>query len=608
MSTSTPPGGKLPPAGEPKSPQASAAAVAIIDGEETILVSRAAKSLDVWHIPPRVTRMDPVAKAALDKLAAGDEVRRLATRTQREIERSGLGNALAKVTARLRRMGHDDIVSSLVSNRTLYSAAVGAVLENTLSPSSDVSARDLSRSDTRQARAILEDDAGFASSVLRELERRDNRSGFKHAFLVNLVKGAANARRLFVSDDQIDAVADLLAESGLSLSPGAPISAIERAIRKVAEESTPISRINDYIQRKELKPERFTESVRNAMVRRLIDLGVNFDKPKKSFDDGQLDEYFALAYAQAVQDAPDSDGVAAEDFQVRIFDDQQSFGVDREAILGVGMLDYVYEVGEGARAFDLVERLVLDHEAGLLGTLTPSSDPALNGEVNLGVLLDFEFDQMQSGQLLGPEERAMYYRRAMGKGDAEALADAPINDGFADAWDALILAAYQYIEKEERVGVEDIATTPISRTPIYEAARELQRNLTQFGSGIGRRAKSLYARLDRAFKILEHPDTADYAGGGRPRTLVKTIERLAHDRLETTVNASSALILAVDGNRIFRFIADFDPGTVTDESFRELLSACERYAIARGSRTADVEAADEEFDESTEDEFADFDT
>src|SRR5687768_10325542 len=99
-----------------------------------------------------------------------------------------------------------------------------------------------------------------------------------------------------------------------------------------------------------------------AMAQSLRDLNVDLAPDKVAA--GQLDEYFALAYKDALQqaesgidpiDAVRSRALANWDFNVDVFESIEERGIIPENIRAAGALDYVYVLGEKMGVFRITD-------------------------------------------------------------------------------------------------------------------------------------------------------------------------------------------------------------------------------------------------------------
>jgi hypothetical protein len=111
------------------------------------------------------------------------------------------------------------------------------------------------------------------------------------------------------------------------------------------------------------------------MVNFLIDRDIKQPTPAE-VNAGQYDEYFALAYNNALSVAAGEDdpidnifakgAMGAWDFTVDTFDDFTDQGIVSENILAAGAIDYVYELGVRLGIFRLVDALILNWSSGAI--------------------------------------------------------------------------------------------------------------------------------------------------------------------------------------------------------------------------------------------------
>jgi len=155
--------------------------------------------------------------------------------------------------------------------------------------------------------------------------------------------------------------------------------------------------------------------------------------------------------------------------------------------------------------------------------------------------------------------------------------------------------------------------TKVSRSRIYQTVRDNQYNLTEFCTGMAHiQARELYAQLQECIAILQDPEILAYFGGNRRKTLWTVIELLSKQEFGASPNIAAIRSLAVDGNTIFKFIADFSSGgAVREEDFDTYLRACEAYILNYSTISDDlsgIDANDEEEEvDSEEEEFAEDD-
>jgi hypothetical protein len=177
-----------------------------------------------------------------------------------------------------------------------------------------------------------------------------------------------------------------------------------------------------------------------------------------------------------------------------------------------------------------------------------------------------------------------------------------VNEAFPSLWHALMETTTQYIEREQSASV----TTLLSRRPITLATQQLQYNLTEYATGmVHLQAAEMYAQLKDAFDLLGSEEIVSQLTGGRRRNMWAAIGQLAHDEFGLVPDIGSLRTLAVEGNKVFRWIASFQAGAFTDEDFESFKGSAEEWIIAASSEGPDLAGgeSDEESDEpTTEDE------
>ncbi len=381
---------------------------------------------------------------------------------------------------------------------------------------------------------------------------------------------------------------------GISLSPGRLEPAVLKIIRDLTEQAELPLLIDLYVAHSGIDEDRFTDEVREAMLEYLLERGVG----KLRRDDvieHKYDELFALAYEYAVArkaggadpiDAAHQPGGgtagAAWDFSVDTFQEIEQQGVVRDNILAAGAIDYIFEVGEHMGLFRLVDALVLNWASG--------SIDVVEGDV---VSRMYRYWKLRD-QRASPEERGMVYRRVLNKGDTEVLERMVVNEEFPNLWHNLMAEVADYIDKTERVTNGIGETSPVSRARIYQAVRDLQYNLTEYCTGMAHiQARELYSQLQECVDLLRDPEILAYFGGNRRKSLWTVVAQLSKQEFSSSPNIAAMRSLAVDGNAIFRFVADFSEGAVRQEDFSGFLSAAESYILNYSTIGGDIEPTGE---------------
>jgi hypothetical protein len=392
----------------------------------------------------------------------------------------------------------------------------------------------------------------------------------------------------------------------ISLQPGAVEASVLKLINQVNAQGQLPALLEIYIDSAEIDRSRFTPAIKTAMIDYLMDRGVQIDDTDK-LRAGGYDEHFALAYDHAISMASGEDdpldaarrkdggrGFAQWDFSVDDFSDVEEQGILEQNILAAGALDYIYELGERLGVFKLVDALVLGWAAGSIDVV---EGPAAARLYRYWKLRD---------ERASEEERGMVYRRVLNKGQTEVLSRMVLNDPFSTLWHQLMTEVAEYIDKTERVDNGYGEASPVSRSRIYQATRELQYNLTEYCTGMAHvQARELYAQLQECLEILKDDDIMAYFGGNRRKSLWTVIERLSKEELGIAPNIGAHRSLAVDGNAVFRWIAQFDESTVRQEDFVHFLQSAESYILNFGSAAGREDSGDSDFDtdDSYEDEF-----
>lgn len=393
----------------------------------------------------------------------------------------------------------------------------------------------------------------------------------------------------------------------ISLTPGALEAAVLKLINSVNEQGQLPALLEVYIETSEIDHTRFTPEVKSAMIDYLLDRGVQVDDVEK-LKAGGYDEHFALAYDYAISTASGEDdpldaarrkgggrGFGQWDFTVDDFSEVEEQGIVKDNILAAGALDYIFEFGERLGVFNLVDALVLNWSAGSIDVVEGAAAARL-----------YRYWKLRE-ERASAEERGMVYRRVLNKGNTEVLSRMVVNEPFPQLWHNLMAEVAEYIDKTERVDEGFGESSPVSRSRIYQATRELQYNLTEYCTGMAHvQAREFYAQLQECFEILKDDEIMAYFGGNRRKSLWTVIERLSKEEFGASPNIAAHRSLAVDGNKIFVWVANFNESSVRQADFVAFLQAAESYILNFTNASGEeMEMEEEEFDEE---EFADSDS
>lgn len=392
----------------------------------------------------------------------------------------------------------------------------------------------------------------------------------------------------------------------ISLTPGALEAAVLKLINSVNEQGQLPALLEVYIEGSEIDQTRFTPEVKAAMIDYLLDRGVQIEDVEK-LKAGGYDEHFALAYDYAVSSASGEDdpldaarrkgggrGFGQWDFTVDDFSEVEEQGIVKDNILAAGALDYIFEFGERLGVFNLVDALVLNWSAGSIDVVEGAAAARL-----------YRYWKLRE-ERASAEERGMVYRRVINKGNTEVLSRMVVNEPFPQLWHNLMAEVAEYIDKTERVDEGFGEFSPVSRSRIYQSTRELQYNLTEYCTGMAHvQAREFYAQLQECFEILKDDEIMAYFGGNRRKSLWTVIERLSKEEFGASPNIAAHRSLAVDGNKIFVWIANFNESSVRQEDFVAFLQAAESYILNFTNASGDEMDFGDEETMDDEEEFAD---
>ncbi|PPT09790.1 hypothetical protein CKA32_004542 [Geitlerinema sp. FC II] len=470
------------------------------------------------------------------------------------IVEQGLSGVVANVSDRLNSASDlEDTVRLLLSHSTVYAAMVKIAI------------------DSEKAT----DESGIYNAVLRHVSDKP-----KTFFQAKLLQYVLNAKHITVdgTDVKWQVLPELVAENGIPITSGDVEPAVDRLLDIVYERGALYYYLDRYIQNGDIDAIEFTPSLKEKMLDRLVTLNLNIDPEK--FGAGAYDEYFALAYHEARTGGTTTDdpidlvysrgGQSTWDFAVDRFESVEKQGISKNNILAAGALDYIYYIGEIMRVFDVANVLVLRWASGLLDIPDGTTASAL-----------YRFHKRRDERST-PEERAMLYKRVLNKGEGQVLSRMSVNSDFTTLWDQLIAEVMQYVYKTERKAYwNNWYNSGVSNARIYQLTRDLQYNLSDHMTGMAHlQVTEDYNHLQEAIDIINSEDVRNYFGGRR-QSLWNTIERICSEEFGSAPNTETIKTLAVEGNTIFQWIANFNENLVTSSQFEKLLDAVEAWVLAK---------------------------
>ncbi|MFN8570860.1 MAG: hypothetical protein U0132_02315 [Gemmatimonadaceae bacterium] len=572
---------------------------------------RASRRREVLSIqPPPETPDGFVARSiiALAQTAGGDQKVR---DVNDQLLAEGLTEEVGKATARLNLGGINRTQRLLLSIPSVYASIIESALMPVLVTSTGSSSSTLggiasspsaSAIGPTRRRVDFADTEGLVDYIVRAL---DGVGGFREKYSTSLVEAVISARGLSVTSIVKQAVVSDVAVADLPIPSARVDEVIFNYITQRRSTLDLESAVDIFATSGEIDPVRFTPAVRRGMVTFLRDLGVVFPVGgPTSTDRARFDEYFALAYNNALRvgdgsttdpiDAVRQKGLVADwDFTVDTFETVEEQGVVAANILAAGALDYVYNLGERLGMFKLADALVLRWASGAFDAEpgTPSADL-------------YRYWKLRS-ERISPEERAMMYRRILSKGDGNLLTGMVENEAFPSLWGTLMEKATDYIRRSEENASID---RTVSRQPIYQATKQLQYNLTEAATGMAHmQITEMYHHLIEAKTVLEH--AIAYFSTGSRKSLWTVIERASREWFDEAPNISAIRSSAIDGNRVFQWVAGFDQAGVTDDQFQGFLDASEAWILSQvtddseptGSTNTDEETPDDSTDSFNDD-------
>ncbi len=466
-----------------------------------------------------------------------------------------LTGVVSQVTDNLNDASLDDVVQLLLSSTTIYTGVIYlACLEKSI------------------------DEDSMYNAVLRYVQEGPQTRFYGQMFgLVCLDKHITSIKE---TDHKWQILDGLVEESGLPIASGEVEPAVEEILDTINERGELSYYLDKYIdERTNIDSSKFTDSIKDKMLDHLVELDLTIDEAK--YTNGDYDEYFILAYNDAQTGTSDSEDpidliYASKDFEntwdfsVDRFESIETEGITINNILAAGALDYIYCVGEVMRVFDVANALVLRWASGLLDIPDGETASAL-----------YRFHKRRSERST-PEERAMLYKRVLNKGNGQVLSRMAVNTDFTTLWEQLVAEVMKYIHKTERKAYwSSWQDSGVSNSRIYQVTEDLQYNLSDYMTGMAHlQVTEDYNHLQEAMEIVNSEDVRSYYGGKR-QSLWNTIERIAKEEFGQAPNTETIKTLAVDGNKIFEWIANFKASSVKSSQFEQLLSSVQAWVLAR---------------------------
>jgi hypothetical protein len=485
------------------------------------------------------------------------------------IREKGISSQIARLTSTLNKASLDDQKKILLSTEGVYESTLFQALTRGGVKPSDLE--------------------GLRYAVLVNLEAAP-----KNFFIASLADAFIAANKLNLSAAARDRLIDTMSESGVPLIAGRTNPHLRRLVDTISKEGDLRDFIREYAGKGEIPARKFTPAVETAMVKYLLEFDLELDRDK--FENGEYDEYFALAFRDAVETTTTAEDpldlknrknqIQDWDFMVDTFETGEEQGIVKEYIFAAAVLYYSYILSDRLNVLQLANALLLRRARGKL-------------ELSRPVAAKFHGYRLRSRDRMSREEMAHFFRRAFNLGDSHVLEGTLVNEDFPQMWHALMEEVTEYIGKSE-ANSSDIEDK-VSRAGIDEAARNLQYNLSAHMGDMEIEVQELYSQLEDAMNLMNEPEVFAGVGLGRRQNVWTLMERVAADDLETDLNVNNYRTIAVEGWKILRYVATFDT-TTPEEDFRNFVRSCEKWIIAQAGVEDEMAPSDEaEEDDSDED-------
>ncbi|MEO1447796.1 MAG: hypothetical protein AAFV46_16485, partial [Cyanobacteria bacterium J06635_11] len=367
--------------------------------------SRVASTEKVFQITPPRINLDPYARRALADVESSYDKPTGAERAITTLRQSSLSD-ITKLTDRFNSSGLDDIHRLLLSSPILYTELIQIA--------------------TKTHGAKLSDIESSYNAVLRLVADKPR------SLLLGRMLAHVLADKSIATNDGSTRWARLSANilaNGLPLANGQVQLAVNNLLARAYNEGEIPHYVDAFAKRPDTGIAAFvmTPAVQQGMIDYLVKLGVQIKDPA-AFKQGAYDEYFALAYSEALKtnsvttDPIDAarikGGETTWNFKVDNFESTESQGVIPGNIRAAGALDYIYCIGERMHVFDVANALVLRWASGVLDVPAGPTASKL-----------YRYHKLRSERST-PQERAMLYRRILSRGGGRMLSGMVPNEDF----------------------------------------------------------------------------------------------------------------------------------------------------------------------------------
>lgn len=350
--------------------------------------------------------------------------------------------------------------------------------------------------------------------------------------------------------------------------------------------------IHQYLDKTKLadsKKEQTAKAMRGYLKEMGIEQQLSMISNGSAAETPDIDELYGTAYNHAIHSntetltSPLSNTNTDWDFSVDHFEELEDKDIEPTNIKASGALDYIYELGDQLGIFRITDTLVLLWAQGHL-------ELPRKGEA---VSKLYRYYKRRDTRI-SPAERAMNYKIVLNKGTGQHLSRMVPNEGFTELWQQLMDEVTTYSEHAKNMA------TP-SKHSIFRTTHALQHNLSFNMQGKPMiEIHELYAQLQECISILSDPTIIQKYKKGSNKNMWDLIKSISEQEYRLQPNINAYRTLAVEGNKIFQWIAEFghaascnnDNGVITESSnpqFQSLLSAVKAYTNANRQLTQKTE-------------------
>lgn len=502
--------------------------------------------------PPR--DLDPIARSAARSTREAWEVR-LARRPGPRLAQRGISGTVERVTERFNSLALDETRLLTLAQPAVYETLFLGALDEGQVDAADV--------------------AGIFDHIGHHVEDE----AVPH-LLTGVVAAVLSGQGIALDPAEQDDVVHLALARGLPLGTGRIRPAVLKLVEKRRQQGDVPRFVAHYLDTpgREIAQDAVDEEARQAMIDYLVDLRLTMTFPKVV--NGEFDEYFALAYDHARRARVASDdpvaiarggvqGTApAWDFTVRRMSERGTPQVRPPALRAAGALFNLFVQDQLMRVLDLGDALVLDWHRGKL-------------DVGEGELADrlHRYEHLRDDRL-DEEERGMIYRRLFGFGQAEVLSGSLVNDRFGEHFDTLMYEVTRLVDLQDRAATDQ---RQISRSGVTAAVVSMQHNLSQFVTGSAfMKIREMNKQLEEAQELIMHPIVVARYGGGE-QDFPSMVKALGQEFFHVSIPADDLGVLAEQGCDTLQFLADFTPGSVREQAFKNFVEASQQVIIARAA-------------------------